>query len=97
MSDGGLFADWVADNEDELIEDFVRDGGKNVDLYTVSALLDHYEGLEPKPKTVIGLVDALINKDKDLEGLYLKYVEARYAELNDRSMALYDKADYNKE
>lgn len=91
MSDGGLFSDWVSDNEDMLIEDFVRDGGKNVDLYTVSAMLDHYEGLDPKPNTVVGLVDALINKDRDLERLYLGYVEARYAELCDRSMVLNDR------
>lgn len=94
MSDGGLFADWVADNEDDLISDFVADDGKNVNLYIVSALLEHYNGLKPKPSNLVDLVNALINKDKDLEGLYLKYIESRYAELCDRSMALYDRADY---
>jgi len=91
MSDGGMYADWVADNEHDLIEDFMRDGGKNVDLYIVSAILDHYEGLVNKPKTAVDLVDALINKDRDLEKEYLKYIEARYAELCDRSMVLNDR------
>lgn len=91
MSDGGVYADWVSDNETDLMREFIEDDGKNVNLYMVSALLSHYEGLEPKPKTLEDLVDALINKDKDLEGLYLKYIESRYAELCDRSMALYDR------
>lgn len=94
MSDGGVYADWVADNETDLMREFIEDDGKNVNLYMVSALLAHYEGLEPKPKTLEDLVDALINKDKDLEGLYLKYIESRWADLNDKSMALYDRADY---
>lgn len=91
MSDGGVFADWVADNEIDLLREFVEDDGKNVNLYIVSALLVHYESLDPKPKTLECLVDTLINKDKDLEGLYLKYIEARYAELCDRSMVMYDR------
>lgn len=91
MSDGGLFADWVADNKIDLMREFIEDDGKNVNLYMVSALLSHYESLEPKPHDLPALVDALINKDKDLEGLYLKYTESRYAELCDRSMALYDR------
>lgn len=97
MSDGGLFADWVSDNEIDLMREFVEDDGKNTNLYIVSALLEHYEGLEPKPHDLPALVDALICKDKDLEALYLKYIESRWADLNDKSMALYDKADFIKE
>lgn len=91
MSDGGMYAEWVSDNETDLMREFVEDDGKNTNLYIVSALLEHYDSLEPKPKTLEDLVDALINKDKDLEGLYLKYIESRYAELCDRSMVMYDR------
>lgn len=91
MSDGGIFVDWVADNELDLIDEWTRDGGKNVHLYIVSALIDHYGGWLQYPTTWVGLINELITRDKELEALYLKYVEARWQELNDRSMVLYDR------
>jgi len=91
------YSDWVSDNEDRLLQDFIVDGGKSVDGIFISTLCEHYERLNPKPVTFVGLVDAMINADRYLEEKYLRYCQAQYEQESDRSMAMYDKADAERD
>ena len=83
-------SDWVYDHEDELLEGFVRDGGKNVDCAVICALVEHYDRLQPKPKNLARLVDDLINRDKGLNELYLQYVDREWEQKLDEGDAKAD-------